>query len=206
MTSTGAQDDADPRDPASTDPSPRSWWRRRRVRAIGAVVVLAAIVVTVALTNRPADTPVRRAGGERFAPDFELPDLRDERATIELRSLRGRPVVLNFWASWCVPCRKEMPAFQAVHARLGDKVAFLGVNHQDSRDDALDFLRSSGVQYPAAYDPGGKTGAAYALYGMPTTVFVAADGRILATRTGELSEQQLLSAVRDLFGVDVKSG
>ena len=141
-----------------------------------------------------------------MAPAFAVPDLRDETRTIELEQLRGHPVVLNFWASWCVPCRKELPAFQAVYGRMGDQVTFLGMNHQDSRDDAVALLRKTGVQYQSGFDPKGRVARAYALYGMPTTVFISAGGRILATRTGEMSESQLADEIRDLFAVVVPDG
>lgn len=141
-----------------------------------------------------------------MAPAFAVPDLRDETRTIELEQLRGHPVVLNFWASWCVPCRKELPAFQALYGRMGDQVTFLGMNHQDSRDDAVALLQKSGVQYRSGFDPQGRVARAYALYGMPTTVFISSEGRILATRTGEMSESQLADDIRDLFAVVVPDG
>ena len=167
------------------------------------VAVALILVVVVAVRYRAADSPVRRADGDRAAPSFAVEDLRDESSTITLAGLRGRPVVLNFWASWCVPCRKELPAFQAVYRRMGGEVAFLGINHQDGRVDALKLLRDMGVRYPSGFDPGGEVAQAYGLYGMPTTVFVSAEGRIVATRTGEMSASQLTEAIRDLFSVRV---
>jgi len=128
-----------------------------------------------------------------------VPDLRDEKAIIELGDLRGRPVVLNFWASWCVPCRREMPAFQAAHRQLGERVAFVGMNHEDGRRPALAFLDETGADYPSGYDPEGKVAAAYGLRGLPTTVFISGDGRILATRRGEMTRPELDRAIEELF-------
>jgi cytochrome c biogenesis protein CcmG/thiol:disulfide interchange protein DsbE len=170
------------------------------------VVVVVAVAVVVTVRYRPDAPSVRRISDERAAPTFAIPDLRDEASTVDLRAFRGRPVVLNFWASWCVPCRNEMPAFEAMRRRIGDRVAFVGVNHQDSRDDALELLGETGVGYPSGFDPQGRVAQAYALYGMPTTVFISADGRILASRTGEMSESQLHLAIRDLFAVASSSG
>ena len=170
---------------------------------IAVAVVLVAGAVIAAVVFRPDAPAVTASGRGRRAPAFEVPDLRDDKSTIALADLRGRPVVLNFWASWCVPCRKELPAFASVQRRAGDDVVFLGMNNQDSRDDALDRLAETGVAYASGYDPKGTVARAYGLYGMPTTVFISPDGRILATRTGELNKQELESALTELFAVEL---
>jgi thiol-disulfide isomerase/thioredoxin len=113
-------------------------------------------------------------------------------------------VVVNFWASWCVPCRKELPTFAAVAQRLGSQVAFLGVNHQDQRRGALDLQEQMSVPYPSGYDPAGGVHAAYGLVGMPATVFISPDGRILKRRTGELSRAELERIIHESFGVTVR--
>lgn len=165
--------------------------RRRRLWWIGGGVALFALVVAgLGLSQRHATTE---------AKDFALPRLGGE-GTVSLASLRGKPVVVNFFASWCVPCRKEMPALQAVSAKVKDRVAFLGVDHQDDRQGALQLLADTGVQYPTGYDPDGKVATSYGLFGMPTTLFVAADGRLLEKHTGELSGAQLEETITRLFG------
>ena len=103
---------------------------------------------------------------------------------MSLRAQRGKPVVVNFWASWCVPCRKEMPAFAAVHASLGDKVAFVGVNNKDLRDSAIKFMDQTGVRYPSGFDPQGDVAARYG-----------------ESRTGELIGDELQRTIHRLFGV-----
>lgn len=139
----------------------------------------------------------------RKAPGFSLPSLRDEATTISLADYRGQPVVLNFWASWCVPCKKELPAFQKVSEATRGQVAFLGVDHQDGRQGALRMLEETGVEYPSAFDPGGSLAERYRLFGMPSTVFISADGRILESRTGELTEEELIARIERLFGLEV---
>jgi len=187
---------------SSEEDSPtRAWWRGPV--ALGALALIVVVAVVVAVQYQPDNSPVRRSTDAPAAPHFSVPDLRDQAATVELRKLRGRPVVLNFWASWCVPCRKEMPAFEAVHGKVGDKVAFVGMNNQDTRGDALALLSETGVSYPSGFDPKGRVAEAYGLRGMPTTVFISADGRILASHAGEMSELQLAAAIRDLFAVPV---
>jgi cytochrome c biogenesis protein CcmG/thiol:disulfide interchange protein DsbE len=120
-----------------------------------------------------------------------LPNVRESEPDVSLANVAGKPVVINFWASWCVPCRKEMPAFEAVHRRRGGRVAFIGVDRQDDRTDALRFLARTRVSYPSAYDPEGRLDASYRLRGMPTTVIVGADGLVVDQVSGPVSEDRL---------------
>jgi cytochrome c biogenesis protein CcmG/thiol:disulfide interchange protein DsbE len=139
--------------------------------------------------------------GTRDAPQFVLPDLVDPGGVVRLADHRGTPVVLNFWASWCVPCRKEMPVLARVSDEFARQVAFLGVDHQDIRDDGLALLREAGVHYPSGFDPEGRTAASFGLRGMPTTVFIGANGEVLATSLGELTESELRTSIIDLLGI-----
>lgn len=164
----------------------RTWWW-----VGGGVALFALVVAGLALSqggNEPTD-----------AKEFELPRLAGE-GTVSLAAYRGQPLVVNFFASWCVPCRKEMPAFQTVSARLQGRVAFLGIDHQDNRDGALELIADTGVTYPTGYDPDGKVATSYGLFGMPTTLFISADGRLLDKHTGELSEAKLNERIASLFG------
>jgi cytochrome c biogenesis protein CcmG/thiol:disulfide interchange protein DsbE len=176
---------------------PRRWWPWI---VVAGVLVVGAAAVLSSQFRPPADVASTRGAGPA-APAFEVPDLRQPDRTVSLADGQGRPVVLNFWASWCVPCRTEMPAFQAVHERLGDRVTFIGIDHQDSRDDALERIKQVGTTYVAGYDPSGKVGAKYGLYGMPTTVFISADGRIVGRRVGEMTASALEQSVAQLFDV-----
>jgi cytochrome c biogenesis protein CcmG, thiol:disulfide interchange protein DsbE len=199
---TGTPPPSDRRSGTVERPSPAAR-RRRRVVRLGCAVA-AAIAVTLitaaAQGGTTLDPSALREGDGAAAPEFQLEDLRDPKETIDLAGFAGRPVVLNFWASWCVPCRSEMPALQAAHQRLADRVVFLGVNHQDSRTAAIDLLDETGVTYPSGRDPGGEVAASYGLYGLPATVFIGPDGELLATRTGEISETELDQTVTELFG------
>ncbi len=194
---TGRPTDTD-RSEGSGHSSPRPRRRRLFVVLGLALAALVALVGIVALVDGPPEAPLTRGEG-RPAPGFSLPDLRRPEEKVELASYRGRPVVLNFWASWCVPCRREMPTFQAVSQELGHRVAFVGINHQDGRSPALRLLEETGVTYPAGHDPEGKVAVAYGLIGMPTTVFISPTGQVVATQVGEMSRSQLATAIEELF-------
>jgi cytochrome c biogenesis protein CcmG/thiol:disulfide interchange protein DsbE len=189
----------DPPEPGGPGPAPdRSRRRWRLWAAVGvASALLGVLALVLAVGSDPAPSS-SNAGGDR-APAFRLSDVRDASGSVSLQDFEGRPVVLNFWASWCVPCRKEMPALQEVSEEVQDRIAFVGINHQDSRGDALKFLDETGVRFPAGYDPEGATAAAYGLYGMPTTIFISPDGRILERHRGEINESQLRRELERLF-------
>jgi hypothetical protein len=96
-----------------------------------------------------------------------------------------------------------MPALERLHRRLGDRVAFLGIDRLDQRDDALDFLAERGVTYPSAYDREATLDVPYRLVGMPTTLLISPDGRLVRKLTGQVTEEELLAALeRHLPGVD----
>ena len=193
--------------PTATDPEPRPRPSRRRARgrwlvAVAVLVVVglvAAAVFALSSSDDGSDT-AELVRENRPAPTFALPDLRRPEAVLALELLRGRPVVVNFWASWCPPCLREMPAFERVHQRQGDRVTFVGVNHRDERDSALHLLGETGVTYASGFDPEGKVAESYRLLGMPTTVFISPSGRVVATRRGEMSQRQLEAAIDELFG------
>jgi thiol-disulfide isomerase/thioredoxin len=128
------------------------------------------------------------AGGQAFA----LPE-----------ALRGRPLVLNVWASWCIPCRKEMPAFQSVYLRARGTVGFLGVDYLDEADAARRLAAETGVTYPLAADPKGTEVAKFGVTALPTTLFFSADGVLRGRRFGELDADRLRAAIRTYLGVEL---
>ncbi|MGH9243087.1 MAG: TlpA family protein disulfide reductase [Acidimicrobiales bacterium] len=132
---------------------PAGGPRRRRVWWVVAVTVALALVI-VAIAGY-AGEPGSSADVARHveAPPFDLEDVRAAAPRVRLADYSGEPVVVNFWASWCVPCRREMPAFAEVHGELGDRVVFLGVNHQDDRGAAMALLDETGVTYPVGLRP-----------------------------------------------------
>ena len=193
---TGGRDEGDA-DGGEPDVRPRS--RRWRWAGLTAMAV-ALLLVGLLLTGR-VSAPSSSSGAHGVAEDFSLDNVREGEPRVELANYRGKPVVLNFFAAWCVPCRTEMPGFEAVHQQLGDRVAFVGVDHNDARPDAVDLLNRTGVTYPAGFNPQGNLALDYGLIGMPTTVFISASGHILEEHTGALSQQALRDDIARLFSI-----
>jgi cytochrome c biogenesis protein CcmG/thiol:disulfide interchange protein DsbE len=172
--------------------------RARRRLALGGVAAVVVVIVAATLAGQvdSSSVSVKESGS---APGFVLENVRPGEPPVSLEKLRGKPLVLNFWASWCGPCRREMPGFEAVHQRVQDRIRFVGVDNQDFRNSALDLLRQTGVSYPSGFDPKGNVASQYGLIGMPTTVFISRDGRLLERRTGEMNQGQLEETIDRLF-------
>lgn len=131
-----------------------------------------------------ADAPPPLA--DLYANGDELVDGEVEAFNSRLESLRGFPVVVNKWASWCGPCREEFPFFQQLSAEFGTRVAFIGVDGMDSRDAARNFLNANPLPYPSFFDPDERIirDVLGAEIGYPATVFFDAEGNIVHTKFG----------------------
>ncbi|MBA3430536.1 MAG: TlpA family protein disulfide reductase [Actinobacteria bacterium] len=175
------------------DPTPSEVRRSRRLlHLIALLIVIAPLVWWLIASEASTDTAERLAaepGGP--APDFTL-TLFDGTNFSLSRHLAGdgRPVVMNFWASWCVPCREEMPTFDRVSQRRPD-VLVLGVAVRDTEDEARAFAAEVGVGYPLGIDADGDILNLYPILGLPTTWFITADGRIASIRAGLLDQEEL---------------
>ena len=132
------------------------------------------------------------AGKKPAAPDFDLP-LLDGTGRVVLSSLRGKAVVLNFWASWCVPCKEEAPRLEAAWEKWRDRdVVFVGVDAQDFSGDAKRFAARYRLTYPIVHDGSGSTLGRFGVSGFPETWFVDREGRLVGERIqGPVSAQQL---------------
>ena len=111
--------------------------------------------------------------------------------SIDLAALSGRPVLVNLWASWCGPCREEMPALQAAHEQYGEQVQFLGVDSKDTTEAGAAFLGDVGVTYPQVVDPEGELLNHLGVPGLPVTVLLDDEGRIAATHVGQLDSESI---------------
>ncbi len=161
--------------------------------AVAVVVLLLALLAIELATQAQAKGLVDevRAGGTPPAPPLELPLLDGER-TVSLASYRGKAVVLNFWASWCGPCKEEAPMLEEAWQRNRDRgVVVLGVNAQDFRTDARRFVERYGLTYPILHDGRGSSLGRYGLTGFPETWWVDRSGRLVAYVQGEFTQAEL---------------
>lgn len=123
------------------------------------------------------------------APDFALQDLQGR--TVRLSDLRGRPVLINFWATWCGPCRKEMPELQRFYARYGDQMELLGVDLAEPRERVEAFVRQGGYGWTFVLDSSGRVAEQYLVMGLPTSFFVDAEGIVRARHIGPMTYRQM---------------
>ncbi len=158
------------------------WW------AVGFAFV--AIVGLIAVYSGSESAPEDASGLDQF--EFLTP----EGEVVTLADFRGQPIVLNYFAAWCPPCRAELPDFEAVHQQVGDEVLFLGISRDSVTDAWLQLIEDSGVTYTTVFE--GNVPGSYAFLGslaMPTTVFISADGTVQQVWSGALDEDSLLDLI-----------
>lgn len=137
--------------------------------------------------------------GDRL-PALELPCL-VAGPPVDMADLGGKPVLVNLWATWCGPCRDEMPILQDAHTRYGDKVAFLGVDTKDNPERAAAFLQEVGVTYPQVVDLDGRLLSEHLrVPGLPVTVVLDAEGGVVRKHVGPFTEQSLDALIREVTG------
>jgi thiol-disulfide isomerase/thioredoxin len=187
--------------------------RSRRAKVVTSARVGALTLVLVVAGGALAFGIVRdlQPSGVAFAGDLHrggsieelrLPRLEGDGA-VEYAAYADRPLVINFFASWCPNCIAEMPEFERVHDLLGNRVAFLGVSQSDARGASIDLARETGITYDAAIDERGEFFRAIGGQGMPTTIFVQPGGEIAEIWVGALDAGTLQQLVADNFGVVV---
>ena len=177
---------------------------RVRVTAIALVLGAAGVSLALGLVRDLKPSGVTFGGDLRRGGTLEelrLPQLEGD-GVIEYADYANRPLVINFFASWCPSCIGEMPDFERVHRFLGEDVAFLGVSQSDARDASIDLARETGITYDAAIDERGEFFRAVGGQGMPTTIFVRPGGEIADVWVGALSADALRGLVADHFGIE----
>lgn len=205
---TAGPDGIDSRAGSLRRPAGRGWW------AAAAMAVLAGTGVGVAAPYAAKQATALHATSNRIitstggtfrrmsgrAPTWALPDLHDAGRELSLTQFRGRPLVLNFWASWCPPCRAEMPALAAAARATGGHVAFVGIDANDARSNALSFASKTGARYPLAYDANGSIAVSYGVAALPTTFFISPTGHLIGEQFGGMTAARLAQLLRATFG------
>ena len=187
--------------------------------ALGAIALVSGLLVLFLLLKGPRPREIATGGGNETAaegaatpaareahlglqigditPDFALAALDGSR--VRLSDFRGTGVVLNFWASWCGPCRAEMPDLEAVYQAHRDEMVVVGVNLQEDRETILEFLKEIPVSYPLLLDRQGEVARLYELRTQPVTYFIAPDGRILSRKFGAFTRKELERRVNEFL-------
>ena len=182
-----------PRPLGDEEAPPPSGSRTRGMVVAGVVLALVLGVAWVAVSVMGSGDLGQDPFG-RAAPDFSLPKLRGE-GNIALSDYAGSPVVLNFWASWCGPCKDEAPILAATEKAWRDRgVVFLGVDTTDNREDAKAFEETFGIEYDSVFDVNGELSVSYGVLGYPETFFIDADGVIRAKHVGVLPDAETLDS------------
>jgi len=161
----------------------------RTVLIVGSAITLALVAILfLSLGNDPSHIDSPLIG--RPAPPFALKAV-NTGEMIDVGKLRGKPVVLNFWATWCVPCYQEHPVLVENAQRIGANVQFVGVVFNDTEDKINAFLRQRGSAYPTVLDEQGKAAIAYGVGGVPETYFINPKGVIVAKFAGPMTTEVL---------------
>jgi cytochrome c biogenesis protein CcmG/thiol:disulfide interchange protein DsbE len=160
----------------------------RRVLAVG--LVLALLLVGVLMAGLGRDMTVRSPLVGRPAPGFSLRPVGGG-TPVGLAELRGQPAVINFWATWCVPCYQEHGVLTRAAGALAGRVRFVGVVYEDSEENVQSFGREHGAGYPSLVDPDGRMAIAYGIFGVPETYFLDANGTVVSKYIGPLDDRRL---------------
>ncbi len=145
--------------------------------------------------RNPHEVPFLLSG--KPAPAFSLRTL-NSGETLSLAQFRGRPVVINFWASWCGPCRYEHPVLEWGAQQFGSQAQFLGIVFEDTEENAKAYLADMGGSFPQLIDPRSRVTVDYGVSGVPETYFITADGIIMTKHVGPISDQMLAQRIREL--------
>ncbi|MBQ7596076.1 MAG: TlpA family protein disulfide reductase [Clostridia bacterium] len=193
--------------------------KNRIILIIIGVLFIAALLISVKIYGRlsdKVDIPTTssaestedesRADTEEVsaetAADFYAFDFNGKKVTLSEKA--GKPVVVNFWATWCPPCKSELPHFEKLYKELGGEVEFMMVDLTDGQretaDIVKDFVKENGYTFPVYCDTDSSAAAAYEVYSIPVTLFIDKDGRLSDMRIGALSESALRSGIEKIKG------
>ena len=166
--------------------------RHKIITAVVAVFVVAVIAVSLIGVGSTGSSPP----SDPAAPSFTLTALGDPSQHITLSQYKGKPLIVNFWASWCDPCQRETPLLASWYKQQHGHVVIVGLDENDNTASALKFARAKGVSYPIGVDPQLAAANAYEVSGLPQTFFLNAQHRIVDRVFGAVTEADLTKGVR----------
>jgi peroxiredoxin len=160
------------------------------------------LLIALATTGMLFFTSALNSSSIENAAEFSAPLL--DGTTVRLSDYRGQVVLLNFWATWCRPCRVEMPALQAAYDRYGEQgFTVLAINYAETPTQIQPFIESLGLRFPIVLDEEARLQRQFGIMGYPTSVFIGQDGSVFATHLGELNSEQLIRYIE--AGLDQES-
>ena len=165
--------------------------RHKVITGVVALFVVAVIAVSLATRSTQAPPP-----SDPAAAGFTLPALGQTGQQVSLSQYQGKPVIVNFWASWCPPCQQETPLLASWYKQQHGRVVLLGLDENDTTADALKFARAKGVSYPIGFDPKVKVALAYNVLELPQTFFLNAQHRIVDHVLGAVTQAELAKGLR----------
>ncbi|MEO0597629.1 MAG: TlpA disulfide reductase family protein, partial [Chloroflexota bacterium] len=158
--------------------------------------MMACLLTACNSINTPNDTPADDADAPVYAWDFTLDSLQGE--TYTLSDLRGQWVVINFWATWCIPCRDEMPELQAISEIYADDLIMLGINQRETAEIAMPFVEELGVTFPILMNPSTDTLRDYQIIRLPLTFIVDPRGELAYRHAGPLTVESFEAIFNEL--------
>lgn len=170
--------------------------------SVGGIATVTQETAAAEETAAPGETTPETQEASNLAPDFTVYDL--EGNAHKLSDFRGKPVLLNFWASWCGPCQMEMPDFQKFYESHGDQVHFVIVNLTDGQQETVEtasaFIEEKGYTFPVYYDTDIDAAMKYGVSAVPVSYFIDAEGNFVAWAQGALSADMLQQGMDMLLG------
>lgn len=179
--------------------------KRLLVGALLLVLILAVAYVAYSKLSETyfTDNSAQKNSAEELikAPDFTVYD--EDGNAVSLSEFFGKPIVVNFWASWCGPCKIEMPDFDEAYSEIGDDTVFMMINMVDGRRETQqtgrDYIKSKGYSFPVYYDIELKASLSYGITSYPTTIFIDDEGYIVSGYLGAINKQVILDTVEELL-------
>lgn len=175
--------------------------KRHLILLLAFMVFIAAAFGYGCAQGSPIDDPELSETDDPSLPDFTVLNMDGE--PVDLSDFFGKPIVVNFWATWCGPCVFELPAFDAAYRKYGDTVTFLMVNLTDGVDDTVEgaksFIKSNGYTFPIYFDTSFSAALAHEVSSIPLTLFIDQDGMLVRSQLGAMSESKLFGYIESLL-------